>query len=423
MSEADPSLPKTNSSPWSARPFHRQYLMRQANNLFDFFEAPSINPKGGFFELDDDGKPLDAHNATRQIHVTARMVHCAAIGSLIGRPGSGEIVDHGMRYLWEKHRDARHGGYVWSLDDNGVKDGSKQAYGQAFVLLAASSAKLVGHPLADQMLADVTEVINTRFWDDKRGAVRDEYNQDWSVLLPYRGQNANMHMTEALMAAYEATGNKGYLTKAERIADLIIAKTAIPLGHRVAEHFDENWVLDKTYEGNEMFRPSGATPGHWLEWSRLLFQLWSLGDKRLSWMTDAARNLFRQSVELGWDDAHGGFFYTLDWDNNPIMREKLWWPVSEAIGAAAVLSSHDREDYFQVWYRKLWDYAENHVIDHARGGWLSELTEDLRPTSRLFVGKPDIYHALQACLIPLYPATGSLTAAIIATDHTIKNAR
>ena len=421
MTDAKLTLPKTNSSPWQNRPFHRQYLMRQANNLFDFFEAPSMNPKGGFFELDDDGNPLDADNATRQIHVTTRMVHCAVLGSLIGRPGSDEIVDHGMRYIWDKHRDPRRGGYVWSLDDAGVTNGSKQAYGHAFVLLAASSASLVGHPLAAEMLANVTEVINTRFWDEKSGSVRDEYNHDWSQLLPYRGQNANMHMTEALMAAFEATGNRDYLTKAERIAELIIRKNAVPLGHRVAEHFDENWVLDKNYEGNEMFRPSGTTPGHWLEWSRLLYQLWVLGEKRLSWMTGAARALFHQSIELGWDSVHGGFFYTLDWDNKPIMREKLWWPVSEAIGAAAYISAFDNEDYFQAWYRKLWDYAENHVIDHQRGGWLSELKEDLTPTSRLFVGKPDIYHALQACLIPLYPTNGSLTKGIIEADHTAKH--
>jgi sulfoquinovose isomerase len=420
MTDAKLTLPKTNSSLWQNRPFHRQYLMRQANNLFDFFEAPSMNPKGGFFELDDEGNPLDTDNAVRQIHVTTRMVHCAVLGSLIGRPGSDEIVDHGMRYIWEKHRDTRNGGYVWSVDDDGVTNGSKQAYGHAFVLLAASSAKLVGHPLADQMIADVTGIINTRFWDEQSGSVKDEYNQNWSQLLPYRGQNANMHMTEALMAAFEATGNRDYLAKAERIAELIIARNAVPLGHRVAEHFDQHWVLDKNYEGNEMFRPSGTTPGHWLEWSRLLYQLWVLGEKRLSWMTGAARELFVQSIELGWDKVHGGFFYTLDWDNKPIMREKLWWPTSEAIGAAAYISAFDSGDYFQAWYRRLWDYAENHVIDHKRGGWLSELTEDLKPTSRLFVGKPDIYHALQACLIPLYPTNGSLTKGIIEADHTVK---
>ncbi|MEO5806075.1 AGE family epimerase/isomerase [Devosia sp.] len=418
MSEYSGLLPSTNSGQWTARPFHRQWLMRQANNLFDFFEKSSINPRGGFFELDDAGQPLSADNSTRQVHTTTRMVHSFAVGSLLGRPGSDEFVDHGMRYIWENHRDAKHGGYVWSLDNGGVVDGIKQAYGHAFVLLAASSAKLAGHPLADKMLADVTEIINTRFWDDKRGVVNEQFNQDWSEIDNYRGQNSNMHMTEALMAAFEATGDKAYLEKAERIAAFIIGKHAASLNYRVAEHFDADWNLDNFYLGNEMFRPAGSTPGHALEWSRLLLQLWILGSKRLDWLTDASRKLFRQAIDLGWDKQHGGFFYTLEWDNTPRMTEKLWWPVSEAIGAAAFLCAYDREQYFQVWYRKLWDFAANHVIDNERGGWRSELSIDLKPTSRLFNGKPDIYHALQACLIPLYPAIGSLTHSIIVTDKT-----
>ena len=411
------TLPLSNSSPWTARPFHRQFLTRQSNRLFDFFEKGSINPAGGFHELDDDGHPINPKNGIRQIHTTTRMVHCFAIGSLLGRPGSDEFVDHGMRYIWEKHRDTKHGGYIWSLDNDGPKDGGKQAYGHAFVLLAAASAKLAGHPLADKMLADVTEVINTRFWDESRGAVREEFGNDWSKISDYRGQNSNMHMTEALMAAYEATNDRAYLAKAERIANLVIGQIAVPLGHRVAEHFDANWVVDKSYLGSEMFRPAGTTPGHWLEWSRLLFQLWILGEKRLSWLTDAARGLFRQAIDLGWDKTYGGFFYNLDWDDKPLMREKLWWPVSEAIGAATFLCAYDRDPYYQVWYRNLWDFAANHLIDHERGGWYSELREDLTPASRLFSGKPDIYHALQACLIPLYPPVAGVTTAIIRTDH------
>ncbi|WIY53754.1 AGE family epimerase/isomerase [Devosia sp. YIM 151766] len=417
MSDADFTLPRTNAGPWQSRPFHRQYLMRQANDLFDFFEAASINPKGGFHELSDEGMPVQPDNALRQIHVTTRMIHCAVIGSLLGRPGSDEVVDHGMRYLWEQHRDRKHGGYVWSLDDDGPADDSKQAYGHAFVLLAGASAKLVGHPLADQVIADVTEVIGTRFWDNKAGAVREEFANDWGQISTYRGQNSNMHLTEALMAAYEATGKEDYIQKATRIADLIIRRNAVKLDHRVAEHFHEDWSLDKQFQGSEMFRPSGTTPGHALEWSRLLFQLFVLGRKEHGWMTEAARGLFRNAIELGWDKKHGGFFYTLDWDNQPIMREKLWWPVAEAIGAAAFIGAYDKDAYYQHWYRKLWDFAENHIIDHERGGWISELKDDLTPTARLFVGKPDIYHALQACLIPLYPPSGSLTRAIIEGDR------
>src|SRR5690606_9938048 len=148
-----------------------------------------------------------------------------------------------MQYLWHKHRDQRHGGYVWSLDDNGFADDSKQVYGHAFVLLAGASAKLVGHPLADQVIADVTEVIETRFWDNKAGAVREEFASNWAQISTYRGQNSNMHLTEALMAAYETTGATGYLKKATRIADLIIHKNAARLDYRVAEHFHEDWCL------------------------------------------------------------------------------------------------------------------------------------------------------------------------------------
>ena len=36
-------------------------------------------------------------------------------------------------------------------------------------------------------------------------------------------------------------------------------------------------------------------------------------------------------------------------------------------------------------------------------------TARCNPVSRVFEGRPDIYHAVQACLIPLFPVDGSLT--------------
>ena len=395
--------------PWTSRPVHRDWLRRQADALFDFHQYRSINPAGGFFDLDTAGRPF---GTVRQLHNTSRMVHCFAIGSLLGRPGCDDIIDHGMQFLWNGHRDPTHGGYVWSLDDNGPADATKQAYGHAFVLLAASSAKIIGHPLADRLLADASEILDRKFWEKRHGAVAEEFARDWSPISAYRGQNSNMHLTEALMAAFEATGEKLYLERAESIADLIIGRHAASLGYRVAEHFDADWALDKAYAGSDMFRPAGTTPGHWLEWSRLLLQLWVLRGKRLAWLPEAADALFRRSVEIGWDHARGGFFYTLDWEDRPLLPQKLWWPACEAIGAAAFLSTHRPDAFHEAWYRRIWNFCANRFIDYENGGWLPELSEDLAPIERFFVGKPDIYHALQACLIPLYPATGSLTRVI-----------
>ncbi|HEX4298415.1 MAG TPA: AGE family epimerase/isomerase, partial [Devosia sp.] len=367
--------------------------------------------------LDPLGKPLNAANPVRGIHGTARMVHCFAIGSLLGRPGSDPIVDHGMQYLWNVHRDAQRGGYFWAVDDNGAADnGRKQGYGHAFVLLAASSAKLVGHPLADRMIADVTEAIDTRFWEDKHGAIAEEFHADWSVISPYHGQNSNMHLTEALMAAFEATGEREYLRKAERIADLIINRRARENGFRVAEHFGPDWSVDKAYAGDQMFRPPGTTPGHWLEWARLVLQLWALGGKAHAWMPEASAALFRQAVSIGWDNTHGGFFYNLGWNDVPDMRDKLWWPACEGVGAAAFLIAHRPDAFHESWYRRIWDVIACHHLDHENGGWFEQLGEDMRPAHTLFAGKADIYHALQACLIPLYPAEGSVTRGIIASE-------
>ncbi|MFB2550036.1 AGE family epimerase/isomerase [Ensifer soli] len=403
----------TTAASWLNAAYHRRWLWDRAEDLFDVFQYAAFNPAGGFHDLDAAGRPVDTANPVRGIHSTARMVHCFAVGSLIGRPGSDAVVDHGMTYLWHHHRDALNGGYAWTVDDDGPADATKQGYGHAFVLLAASSARRVGHPLADRMLADVTEVLETRFWEERHGAIAEEFDGAWNPIPGYRGQNSNMHLTEALMAAFEATGDGTYLDKAERIADLIIRRRAGENGFRVAEHFDEEWQVDKAYRGNEMFRPSGTTPGHWLEWSRLVLQLWVLGGKRHDWMPEAAEALFARSMELGWDEVHGGFFYTLDWDDRPAKRAKLWWPACEGIGAAAFLINHRPSAFHEASYRRIWDTVAAHFLDRTHGGWHEELTEDMRPARTIFAGKADIYHALQACMIPLFPATGSLTAAII----------
>ncbi len=410
----------TISTSWLARPTHRRWLRDQAEALFAYFETRAINPKGGFLELTPKGAPIPTENPVRGIHGTARMVHCYAIGSLLGRPGSDPVVDHGMSYLWNAHRDAERGGYFWAVDDNGAADnGRKQGYGHAFALLAASSAKLVGHPLADRMLEDVTEIINTRFWQEQHGAIAEEFNADWTPISPYQGQNSNMHMTEALMAAFEATGERDYLDKAERIADLIIRRRAGENGWRVAEHFDADWAVDKDYNGDPMFRPPGTTPGHWLEWSRLVLQLWALGGKRLAWMPEAAVALFEKAVDIGWDKRFGGFFYNLDWSDTPDMRDKLWWPSCEGVGAARFLIAHQPSEFHETWYRRIWDTISRYHLDRDNGGWFEQLSEDMQPSHTLFAGKADIYHALQACLIPLYPAEGSVTRGIIEAESAI----
>jgi sulfoquinovose isomerase len=407
----------TTSGKWVDLPYHRAWLLDQTGDLFTFFERHSIDPSGGFFVLDDRGRPIERYAAdgkrpAREIHATTRLVHCFAIAHLMGRPGAEAFIDHGMAFLWNGHRDSKNGGYFWGVGEEGPGDPLKQAYGHAFVLLAASSAKVAGHPGADRLLADVSEVLRTRFWEKQHGAVAEEFSADWKPISNYRGQNSNMHLTEALMAAFEATGDKIYLEMAESIATLIIQKRAAENGWRVAEHFNAKWELDRDYANGDVFRPYGTTPGHSLEWTRLLLQLWELGGRRLGWLPDAAKALFECAVRLGWSAEAGGFHYTLDWDGKPRMRNRLWWPAAEGIGAVTFLSAIDAAPIYEDWYRRIWNFIANQLIDSENGGWRAEPVDpDGKP--RLFEGKYDLYHALQACLIPLLPTSGSITRGLM----------
>jgi len=402
------------------RPAHRLWLLDQARALLDFFLPSSINPTGGFYVLDQSGTPLKTDRTggqQRKLHSTTRMVHCAVVAHQLGLPGADQVIDHGLDFIWSCHRDERAGGYFWAIDDLGATDSTKQAYGHAFVLLAASSAKIVGHPDADRLLADVTEILHGRFWEAEFGATTEDYLADWTPINAYRGQNSNMHLTEALMAAYEATGERSYLDMAVSIAGLIINRHARAEGWRVPEHYDCRWRVDRDYAGDPMFRPRGVTPGHALEWARLLVQLWELQGKEHSWMLPAAESLFLTACESGWDATKGGFFYTLDWDNKPDQSGRFWWPCCEGIAAAGVLQKVSNDPRFELWYRRICGFSNRHLIDRKNGGWFAELDDSLSPVEKVFQGKPDLYHALQACLIPLLPTNGSITRHLSAANY------
>ena len=108
------------SQSWPQNEGHRRWLQAQAEDLFAFFEDESFDPAGGFHSIDNAGRAI-ASDSARPLHATTRMVHCFAIGHLLGRPGADDFVDHGMNAILNRHRDAKNGGYFWSFDNHGPR--------------------------------------------------------------------------------------------------------------------------------------------------------------------------------------------------------------------------------------------------------------------------------------------------------------
>lgn len=398
-------------------PLHRHWLERESLRLLDFGRAARIDG-GAFGWLDDVGRPTEG--APQHLYVTGRMTHVYALGSLLGVPGSAPLVAHGVRALTGIFRDRRHGGWFTSLDARSAPlDRSKAAYPHSFVVLAGASASVAGVPGAGELLADALRTVDEHFWEEGPGAVREQWDETFTEELDYRGLNATMHMVEAYLAAYSATGDPVLLERSVRMCDRALA-AAQAQAWRLPEHFTRAWVplLDHNAERrDDPFKPYGSTVGHWFEWARLALQteqaLAAAGLPVPGTLRESAVALFDRGCVEGWHaDGTDGFVYTVDWEGRPAVRNRLHWVVAEAIGAAATLWSVTGEASYRRWYHTWWDYAATHLVDHEGGSWHHELDSDNRPAATIKQGKADVYHALQATLIPALPVRAGLALAV-----------
>jgi sulfoquinovose isomerase len=381
------------------------------------FAAGSLHPAGGFAWLNSDGsadleRPIETW-------ISTRMLHCLAIGQLLGfKPAADPVdpVEHGVAALETLLQDGEHGGWFHKSDSD-----EKRAYEHSFVILSASSAVVAGHPRARAVLDQALQIVETHFWEEEHGAVSDMWDRTWTTCEPYRGANANMHMVEAFLAAADVTGNSLWRERALRITDLLVNRVARGGGWRMCEHFTPEWQPLPDYNRDDPghpFRPFGATIGHAFEWARLCLHLHaSLGETSPAWLVEAAVALFDNAVIDGWArNGEPGFIYTTDWDGAPVVSDRLHWVLCEAFAAAEALQTTTDEQRFGHLAAEWWDYAETFMIDRTLGSWVAQLDERNQPAASVWSGKPDVYHALQATLLPRVPLSHSLATSVQATQ-------
>ncbi|WP_193107465.1 oligoribonuclease [Brachybacterium sp. FME24] len=402
--------------PWLDRTSHRTWLEGEGDELL-MFGSEAVREDGGFAWLDENGTP-DLSRPS-ELWITCRMTHSFALGHLLGRPDFGRFADHGIASLRGVFRDAEHGGWYASVAGGQAVDDSKQAYAHAFVVLAASSALAAGRPGAQELLDEALAVLDTSFFDEAAGMSVDTFDRTFTTCEDYRGINANMHTVEALLAAADVTGQRRWLDRAVGIMTRAIDEFARSNDWALPEHFDTDWnpLLDyNREEPNHPFRPYGATVGHWIEWSRLVLHgraaLIAADGEAPDWMLEAATALMEKSAASFGTDGAPGFVYTVDWDGAPVARERMHWVAAEAVGAAAVMYQVTGDRVWAERYEQWWEYISTYLLDAEGGSWFHELDQNNEPQGVTWPGKPDIYHAFQATLIPRLPVTPTLAAAL-----------
>jgi len=393
---------------------NRAFLRDNARALLDFGRRfPS--PGGASYYLGDDGTPWKDRN--RETWITCRMAHVYSIGARMQDPGSKELAEAAIRGLQGELRDREHGGWYAGLTpDQKIVEG-KQCYAHAFVILAATSAVLAGIEEAGPLLQDALQIYDEKFWDEEEGLAVDTWNTEFTVLDDYRGINANMHTVEAFLAAADLfaaragqSGNTAdaeaavrYRIRAGRIIDHVIA-WATDNEYRIPEHFTRDWKpdLERNRERpDDPFKPYGATPGHGIEWARLIIQWAGAGGCLNEHYVSAARALYGRAIADAWyADGAPGIVYTTDWSGKPVVHDRMHWTLAEAINTSAVLYRITGERSYAENYAMFLRYLDETVLDHSCGSWFHQLDEQNRLKGTVWPGKSDLYHAFQAMLIP-----------------------
>ncbi|MDR3519242.1 MAG: AGE family epimerase/isomerase [Azospirillaceae bacterium] len=378
------------------------FLQDHIRDTQNFYQPRVVDSSGGFFQFfRDDGTVYD--HKTRHLVSSARFIFNYAMAARhFGDPADLEAVRHGLRFLRDVHRDPATGGYTWLLAWNGdtatVLDPTRHCYGMAFVLLAHAHALMAGLEEARDGIAETYAVMEQHFFDPKYGLYGDEATPQW-LLNPYRGQNANMHSCEAMLAAFEATGEPRYLDRAALLADNITRRQAALTDHLIWEHYHQDWSPDWDYNRHDksnIFRPWGYQPGHLAEWAKLLL---TLDEHRpADWHVPRAIALFDAAVRHAWDDEYGGLVYGFAPDGTICDGDKYHWVQAESLAAAARLAQRTANPDYWRWYDRIWAYSWEHLVDHRYGAWFRLLSRDNRSYSdeKSPAGKTD-YHTMGAC--------------------------
>ncbi|WP_101297929.1 AGE family epimerase/isomerase [Halegenticoccus soli] len=408
-------------------------LRDEIEGVLEFYYPTCIDERGGYVaQLDEvDGRVYDPD--PKHLVATCRFVANFSVAATLGigeggeggeederRNGRGvhgnedgenwcvDAAEHGLAFLEGFHRDPDSGGYHWLLDVREPVDRTLSCYGHAFVLLAVARAEAAGVPGSGGDVEAVADLVTRRFWEPQHGLCASEFGPGWEDESDYRGQNENMHACEAMLAAYETTGDEEYLDRAVTIARRLTVELAEETDGLIWEHYTDDWEHDFAYNRDEpdhQFRPWGYQPGHHAEWAKLLGGIARHRDD--DWLLRRASALFDAAVDRGWDDERGGFYYTFGRDGEPLATDKYGWPVAEAIGAAAVLGERTGEDRYRDWYDRLWAYADEHLVNRPRANWYGKLTEgnDRIDTDEGPAVEPG-YHPIGACLEGIRSAEG-----------------
>lgn len=317
---------------------------------------------GGFVErLDWVGAPI--LSIPKRVRVQARQIYVYAEAHRRGLfPGALAAAEQGFDFLIAHAcPDGAEAGFVHALTrDGGVVDPRRDTYDHAFLLFAfATLYRATGRADVRTAIDAVAHAVATRLRHPAgAGYADDDTHGDG------RSQNPHMHLFEGFLAAFEATGTRGFLDSASEIARLFEERMFDPAPGVLREFYDADWRPAAGERGQIV------EPGHHEEWVWLLHRHAQLSGTPA---IPAAAALHAFACAHGRPDGSILLCDELRPDGIVLKPSRRSWPQTEALKAeCAIARAEGRLDngHADAIVRALFDHYLCHPVPGAWIDWI-----------------------------------------------------
>jgi len=305
----------------------------------------------------------------------------------------------GFNFLEDEMWDFTNGGF-YQLTDREGKDipnieNDKSSYSISFSLYALAAYFKVSSDSSALELARKTflwleknahDKINKGYFDllTKDGSIRElsdiKRNERYSIHPSWKDQNSSIHLLEAFTELYSVWPDtllkerlnemllliRDKIVKDEKYLSLYLKSDWTPISFRDSSSNvrDANYHLDHVSFGHDI-----ETAFLMLEASHIL------GIENDEKTLRVAKSMVDHSLNYGWDDEDGGFYYEGYYYNENdelkiINRSKVWWVQAEGLNSLLLMSKlFPNDPKYLNSFKQQWNYIKKYMIDYDNGGW------------------------------------------------------
>jgi mannose-6-phosphate isomerase len=258
-----------------------------------------------------------------------------------------------------------------------VLDALRDTYDHAFVLLALATAYELGQ---DAQIRHEIEALVGYLESDLRSP-HGGFIEGVPATLPRR-QNPHMHLFEAMVATFDATGDLAYQSRAGKLFEIFVANLYDAQRQILGEYFEDDW---------SKIEPAVVEPGHQAEWVWLL-----KGFERITGCPTGGYRAQLLASALGYRDPLTGCLVDEgDAKGNIRKFTRRLWPQTE-IAKAWIAQAESGEPGAAEEAREALVRLYQHYLMHpVTGGWYDQFDRDGRSMVD-FIPASSFYHVLCA---------------------------